>query len=751
MSDKIEYSRLILKRTDGAGVIPTTPTGTTLDTFTATDTFEGELFLNIADDKMWVRTQNGQIPIFLSGNTGFTSDYFVTGATYSAGTITFYNNNGTDFNVNVGSLAFSGGSGNCITDLYITNLYGCSPIGLNNSIIMYEDVDAPGQGVQLQSFSGNSFIAFDKGYINEGVFLQADHPTIAGNYGKLDVTPIDIFLDVSNGGLSQASILLQNSRQANINVDNLTGSTNTYVNLIENNIELKSQVGSGVNSTINVYEDELRFYGDDASGSTQEFNFYPTGITHNLVGVNNSVVSSTDETLIKTTLERNATGDNSFVELSNNGQRASVGTSNSANTYTSYLKSEQTSDNANIRLYQNALVNNSETTLLLDSGNLNGGSKIEEFNTNGDTMSLKWSPPLFQQKLENTASAETYTNFYTFADYTNRFGEIYLQADDITNSRITWINLDPFNNNNGNKITADDYANNDITQIYFDTNVFTTSVSLSSGAQQARLFLDPLGLSDQTLLGQINNTTGDYSEIRFTDDSFAVQVENATTQYQGNSNYSMTSGDITHNMTNTGTNEISSISQTPTAMQLYVNDGVNDIGKLRLDFDGFNLQNELGASGIKNTNLLGGDSVMVYHNRYYVNNFSSSSPNTYVGRYERAEESTLTGATTTTINIGGSIPTGSTSYIETRVTAANSDGTKGYFARITGAYRRDDNGDYYQIGTDDVYDVTDFTGVTTNLIYNVGSAPDVELTGEAGETIKFKVIVKWGNDIELYT
>jgi hypothetical protein len=142
---------------------------------------------------------------------------------------------------------------------------------------------------------------------------------------------------------------------------------------------------------------------------------------------------------------------------------------------------------------------------------------------------------------------------------------------------------------------------------------------------------------------------------------------------------------------------------------------------------------------------------MVYHNRYYVNNFSSSSPNTYVGRYERAEESTLTGATTTTINVGGSLPTGSTSYIETRVTAANSDGTKGYFARITGAYRRDDNGDYYQIGTDDVYDVTDFTGVTTNLIYNVGSAPDVELTGEAGETIKFKVIVKWGNDIELYT
>jgi hypothetical protein len=326
-----------------------------------------------------------------------------------------------------------------------------------------------------------------------------------------------------------------------------------------------------------------------------------------------------------------------------------------------------------------------------------------------------------------------------------------LQADDITNSRITWINLDPFNNNNGNKITADDYANNDITQIYFDTNVFTTSVSLSSGAQQARLFLDPLGLSDQTLLGQINNTTGDYSEIRFTDDSFAVQVENATTQYQGNSNYSMTSGDITHNMTNTGTNEISSISQTPIAMQLYVNDGVNDIGKLRLDFYGFNLQNEFGASGIKNTNLLGADSVMVYHNRYYVNNFSSSSPNTYVGRYERAEESTLTGATTTTINVGGSLPTGSTSYIETRVTAANSDGTKGYFARITGAYRRDDNGDYYQIGTDDVYDVTDFTGVTTNLIYNVGSAPDVELTGEAGETIKFKVIVKWGNDIELYT
>lgn len=97
MADKVEYSRLLIKRSNQSGVVPTIPgPGQGLTQFTPTDTFIGEFFLNQQDDNLWIRTQNGQIPILSSGST------------------------------------FPGGSGNCITDLYITNLYGCSPITLHD-------------------------------------------------------------------------------------------------------------------------------------------------------------------------------------------------------------------------------------------------------------------------------------------------------------------------------------------------------------------------------------------------------------------------------------------------------------------------------------------------------------------------------------------------------------------------------------------------------------------------------------------
>ena len=61
-----------MKRSDVSGVSPTTPTGTTLSSFTDTDIFEGEFFLNTADDLLWIRTATGILPITLSGSTGST-------------------------------------------------------------------------------------------------------------------------------------------------------------------------------------------------------------------------------------------------------------------------------------------------------------------------------------------------------------------------------------------------------------------------------------------------------------------------------------------------------------------------------------------------------------------------------------------------------------------------------------------------------------------------------------------------------
>jgi len=76
------------------------------------------------------KAELGQLVGLFSG----ASDTLVTGGTYSAGTITFTNNSGGTFNVSGLTEPFSGGSGNCIADLYVTNIHGCSPITIYDSI-----------------------------------------------------------------------------------------------------------------------------------------------------------------------------------------------------------------------------------------------------------------------------------------------------------------------------------------------------------------------------------------------------------------------------------------------------------------------------------------------------------------------------------------------------------------------------------------------------------------------------------------
>lgn len=56
---KVEYSRLLVKRSSTPGVIPTIPIDDDINTWISTDLFEGEMFLNLKDDRVFVRTLNG--------------------------------------------------------------------------------------------------------------------------------------------------------------------------------------------------------------------------------------------------------------------------------------------------------------------------------------------------------------------------------------------------------------------------------------------------------------------------------------------------------------------------------------------------------------------------------------------------------------------------------------------------------------------------------------------------------------------
>lgn len=135
MADKIEYSRMLVKRTTDSGIVPSVPTGSTLNTFTDTDTFVGEFFLNTVDDRLWIRTDSGQLEVQLSGATGFTETL---AQTLSNGNTTGGNNIVMSQDDRITS--FTGNTYiefNKVTDPYIKLyssdiLYGSSDIGVTS-------------------------------------------------------------------------------------------------------------------------------------------------------------------------------------------------------------------------------------------------------------------------------------------------------------------------------------------------------------------------------------------------------------------------------------------------------------------------------------------------------------------------------------------------------------------------------------------------------------------------------------------
>jgi hypothetical protein len=81
-------------------------------------------------------------------------DVYVTGGTYSVDTAVFTNTTGGTFSISGFTEPFSGGSGNCITDFYVTNIYGCSPITIHSETKFFNNITtgtlsfSQGQGSQ---------------------------------------------------------------------------------------------------------------------------------------------------------------------------------------------------------------------------------------------------------------------------------------------------------------------------------------------------------------------------------------------------------------------------------------------------------------------------------------------------------------------------------------------------------------------------------------------------------------------------
>ena len=199
---------------------------------------------------------------FFSGGT----DTFVTGGTYSAGTATFTNNSGDTFNVTGFTQPFSGGSGNCITDLYVTRLHGCSPITVNDSLIITS-------GENLTSDSGNSELDLRADGIDSTFTLRSSSgysesyfygtPTYAemafgfgtSNFAAVSTSSGNASMDIQNTSLVPSSGAYISPNQIGITNSDLSAgfSSIKVVDLDGGNAELTStlpNVGIAINSSI---------------------------------------------------------------------------------------------------------------------------------------------------------------------------------------------------------------------------------------------------------------------------------------------------------------------------------------------------------------------------------------------------------------------------------------------------------------------------------------------------------------------
>lgn len=138
--------------------------------------------------------------ITFNGNFGFnpfsvnlsglsTDNFYTTGATLNGGIIEFSRNDTANaYSVDLNSLKFTGNtSGNCITDLYVTNVYGCSPLNIQTDLNVNGSVSATtyyGDGSNLSGISTQDI------YVTGGTFSNGTASFTNNIGGTFNVTGI---------------------------------------------------------------------------------------------------------------------------------------------------------------------------------------------------------------------------------------------------------------------------------------------------------------------------------------------------------------------------------------------------------------------------------------------------------------------------------------------------------------------------------------------------------------------------------
>ena len=242
MSDKIEYSRMLLKRSNVSGVTPTVTSATTLNDFTQTDLFEGEMFLNTIDEKAFVRMNNNILEFDLVSSGG------------------------TDYNF-------------CDTGIQTSAISGCSPVEI------YDDFNFQSQK-NITTSNGSGEISLDTDGFSDSMtmgvsgatyqdFLRIDPLSNIGNgtqllstdftdTASLNLSPNYMEMYVSDAGQTLYTIFSLDTlvgKAGSQSTMNLEGNDDTG-----GNFSIAAETGFGVNPSRISFNAKEYFFQTDPSG-----------------------------------------------------------------------------------------------------------------------------------------------------------------------------------------------------------------------------------------------------------------------------------------------------------------------------------------------------------------------------------------------------------------------------------------------------------------------------------------------------
>ena len=214
MSKIEQYSRIINHAISTSGAVFTVPTSNdhTDETWLATDLYVGEFGVNVTDDKVYVRTSNGIIPV-ATGSTGsgsgsgiliFNSPNIQIGTTYSANSLSpngvYYTDLGTTSNR--WKNLYIGGSST--TKALIDVNQGVAMSDVDGGILVTNDTINTGAPIEVDTSSNtnksrvlnlNSRYVTNSGSTNYNVTIASQNVAMSNNSKAVVIAGKDVTLD----------------------------------------------------------------------------------------------------------------------------------------------------------------------------------------------------------------------------------------------------------------------------------------------------------------------------------------------------------------------------------------------------------------------------------------------------------------------------------------------------------------------------------------------------------------------------